>query len=245
VLIIPAIDLRDGKCVRLMQGDFARMTVYSGDPADVASRWQNQGAERIHVVDLDGSRDGTPRNKEAIRDILRAVSVPVQLGGGIRNRTVAEDYLAMGLGWIILGTAALKDRRFVEEAARSFAGRILLGIDGRHGKAAVEAWTEDTDQSVVDIARSYEGAGFSAIVYTDIGRDGMEKGVNIKATKTLAQSVRIPVIASGGVSDIRDIEKLKNIESHGVMGVIVGKALYTGALKLEDAIGVAKGETDG
>jgi phosphoribosylformimino-5-aminoimidazole carboxamide ribotide isomerase len=244
MLIIPAIDLRDGRCVRLMQGDFARMTVYSSNPADVALRWQDQGAERIHVVDLDGSRDGIPRNKEPIRDILRAVSIPVQLGGGIRNRTIAEDYLAMGLGWVILGTAALKDRNFVEDAARSFAGRIILGIDGRHGKAAVEAWTEDTDRSVVDIARSYEGAGFSAIVYTDIGRDGMEKGVNIDATSLLAQSVRIPVIASGGVSDIRDIEKLKTIEPHGVMGVIVGKALYTGALRLEDALRAAKGERD-
>ena len=236
LLIIPAIDLRNGRCVRLMQGDFRRMTVYSKEPADVAMKWQALGAERIHVVDLDGSRAGIPRNKEVVRDIVRAVSVPIQLGGGIRNMKTAEEYLSMGVSWIILGTAALKDRGFVEEAGRSFDGKIILGIDGRDGKAAVEAWTEETGRSVVEIARSYEGAGFSAIVYTDIGRDGMEEGVNVEATGALARSVRIPVIASGGVSDVRDIEKLKTIEKYGVMGVIVGKALYSGALRLEDAI---------
>jgi len=223
-----------------MQGDFGRMTVYSNNPADVAMKWQELGAERIHVVDLDGSRAGIPRNKEVVRDIVRAVSVPIQLGGGIRNMKTVEEYLAMGVGWIILGTAALKDRGFVEEAGRSFGGKIILGIDGRDGEAAVEAWTEETGRSVVELARSYEGAGFSAIVYTDIRRDGMEEGVDVEATRTLAQSVGIPVIASGGVSDIHDIEKLKTIEKHGVMGVIVGKALYSGALRLEDAIKAGK-----
>jgi phosphoribosylformimino-5-aminoimidazole carboxamide ribotide isomerase len=225
LLIIPAVDLRDGRCVRLMQGDFGRMTVYSKNPA-----------ERIHVVDLDGSRAGIPRNKEVVRDIVRAVSVPIQLGGGIRNMETVEEYLAMGVSWVILGTAVLKDRGFVEEAGRSFDGKIILGIDGRNGKAAVEAWTEETSRPVVEIAKSYEGVGFSAIVYTDIGRDGMEEGVNVEATGTLARSVSIPVIASGGVSDLRDIEELKTIEKYGVMGVIVGKALYSGALRLEDAI---------
>lgn len=240
MLIIPAIDLRDGRCVRLMQGDFGRMTVYSDHPADVAVTWQELGAERIHVVDLDGSRAGTPRNREVIRDIVRAVSVPIQLGGGIRNMNTAEDYLAMGVRWLILGTAALKDRGFAEEAGRVLGGRIILGLDGRGGKAAVEAWTEETGRSVVEIAKSYEGSGFSAVVYTDIGRDGMEDGVNVEATRALAESIRMPVIASGGVSHLRDIERLKVIEPCGVTGVIVGKALYSGALRLEEAIRAGK-----
>lgn len=244
MLIIPAIDLRDGRCVRLMQGDFGRMTVYSTDPADIAMKWQDLGAERIHVVDLDGSRAGIPQNKEVVRNIVRAVSIPIQLGGGIRNMKTAEEYLAMGVSWIILGTAALKDREFAEEAGRSFDGKAILGIDGRDGKVAVEAWTEETGRSVVEIARSYEESGFSAIVYTDIGRDGMEEGVNVEATGTLARSVRIPVIASGGVSDVRDIEKLKTVEKYGVMGVIVGKALYSGALRLEDAIKAGRLKAD-
>lgn len=242
MLVIPAIDLREGKCVRLMQGDFGRVTVYSNEPADVAMKWEKLGAERIHVVDLDGSRAGVPRNKAVVQDIVRAVSVPVQLGGGIRNMATAEEYLAMGVSWVILGTAALKDRKFVEEAGRSLAGRIILGIDGRDGRAAVEAWTEETGLSVVEIAKSYEESGFSAIVYTDIRRDGMEEGVNVEATRALAQSVRMPVIASGGVSDIRDIERLRTVEPDGVMGVIVGKALYSGAMRLENAIEAGKGK---
>jgi len=236
LLIIPAIDLRDGRCVRLMQGDFGRMTVYSTNPADVARRWQDLGAERIHVVDLDGSRAGIPKNMSVIRDIVRAISIPIQLGGGIRNMKTAREYLDIGVGWLILGTAALKNRDFVKEAGHFLEGRIILGLDGRDGKAAVEAWTEETGQSVVEIAKSYEGSGFSAVVYTDIGRDGMEGGVNIEATRLLAESIRMPVIASGGVSGLRDIERLKAIESSGVIGVIVGKALYSGALRLEDAI---------
>lgn len=236
MIIIPAIDLRKGKCVRLMQGDFEKMTVYSDDPVEVALRWQQAGAERIHVVDLDGSRAGVPRNREVIKEIVSAVTVPVQLGGGIRNLETVADYLGMGVRWSILGTAALKDRTFVEEAGRRFEGRVLLGIDGRDGMAAVEAWTEETGRPVVEIAKSYEECGLAAVIYTDIARDGMERGVNIRATEELARSIRIPVIASGGVTDLRDIERLRAIERYGVVGVIVGKALYSGALRLEDAI---------
>lgn len=236
MIIIPAIDLKDGKCVRLMQGDFGRMTVYSGDPAEVARKWQGSGAERIHVVDLDGSRAGSPRNQKVIGEILRSVNVPVEVGGGIRNMETVKDYLDMGVKWVILGTAALKDRRFVNEACRVFGGRVILGLDGRGGKAAVEAWTEETGRSVEDVARSYEDLDIAAIVYTDISRDGMEKGVNIEATRKLAESVKVPVIASGGVSATEDIRRLKTIERHGVIGVIVGKALYSGAVNLEDAI---------
>jgi len=236
LIIIPAIDLRNGKCVRLMQGDFEKMTVYSDDPVKVAVRWQQAGAERIHVVDLDGSRAGGPRNREVIREIVSAVTVPVQLGGGIRSLETVADYLEMGLRWVILGTAALKDRAFVEEAGRRFEGRIILGIDGRNGMAAVEAWTEETGRPVVEIAKSYEGCCLAAVIYTDIARDGMERGVNIRATEELARSVRMPVIASGGVTDLSDVERLRAIEQHGVIGVIVGKALYSGALRLEDAI---------
>ncbi|MBP8985153.1 MAG: 1-(5-phosphoribosyl)-5-[(5-phosphoribosylamino)methylideneamino]imidazole-4-carboxamide isomerase [Syntrophobacterales bacterium] len=234
--IIPAIDLREGKCVRLMQGDFGRMTIYSDRPAEVAEKWQEKGAERIHLVDLDGSRAGVPRNRQVIEEILQKVSVPVQVGGGIRSIDTVRLYLEAGVRWVILGTAALKDRDFVVEACRLFGGRIILGIDGRDGKVAVEAWTEESARSVEEVAASYRDVGLAAVIYTDIGRDGMERGVNVEATRRLAETVGIPVIASGGVANIEDIKKIKTLERYGVAGVIVGKALYSGALSLEEAI---------
>lgn len=236
MIIIPAIDLKGGKCVRLLQGDFNRSTVYSDNPVEVAVRWQRKGAERIHIVDLDGSLSGTPRNKKVIRDIIREINVPVQVGGGIRDMKTIEDYIGMGVYRIILGTAALKDRRLVEDACMAHRGMIILGVDAKEGKVAVEAWTETMSESAVEVAKSYEGIGLDAIVYTDIKRDGMEIGVNIEATENLAESVDIPVIASGGVSGLRDIERLLEIERTGVTGVIIGKALYNGTLCLEDAI---------
>ena len=240
MIVIPAIDLRNGQCVRLAQGDFRRITVYSDSPADVARLWREKGAERIHVVDLDGSLAGSPRNREAIEEIVRKGGVTVQVGGGIRDRRIIDDYLAMGVRWVILGTAALRDPMLVKTACRDFPGRIILGIDAGDGRVAVQGWTEKTGASSLEVARLYESCGLSAIVYTDIKRDGMETGINLEATKALAESVDIPVIASGGVAGIKDIEQLLSIEKAGIMGVIVGRALYTGNLSLEEAISLAR-----
>lgn len=240
MVIIPAIDLKGGQCVRLAQGDFNRVTVYGDHPADVAVLWQKQGAERIHLVDLDGSLAGSPRNRAAVEDIVRAVDVPVELGGGIRDMATIESYISLGVRWIILGTAAIRDEAFAREACETFRGKVILGIDAADGKVAVQGWTEQTGVTAVDLAQRYEGYGVDAIVYTDIRRDGMETGVNLDATKLLAESLDIPVIASGGVSGLRDIEQLKSIEASGVAGVIVGRSLYTGALCLEEAIRIAK-----
>jgi len=242
LIIIPAIDIRGGRCVRLLQGDFRRETVYSGDPVDVARRWAAKGAERIHVVDLDGSREGRPVNDAVIGRILSAVDVPIEVGGGIRELGTVDLYLGMGVRWVILGTAALKNRDFVVEACRRHPGRVILGIDARDGKVAVEGWTEATGADVLDVARQYEGMGLAALVYTDIGRDGMESGVNVPATERLARQIGIPVIASGGVAGIGDIDKLMAAACPGILGVITGKALYTGALDLEEAIARTKKE---
>ncbi len=236
MIIIPAVDIKEGKCVRLLQGDFEKVTVYSASPVETALKWQGQGAERIHIVDLDGSRSGAPQNGQVIEAVARAVRVPIQVGGGIRDMKTVETYLNMGVSRVILGTAALRDRSFVEAACRRYPGRILLGLDARDGKAVVQGWTEATETSVVDIARSYEDIGADAIIYTDIRRDGTERGVNVEATAALARSVRIPVIASGGVAGIADIERLLAVEKDGIIGVIIGKALYTGAVSLEEAL---------
>ncbi len=242
MIIIPAIDIRGGRCVRLLQGDFQRETVYSGDPAEVAQRWASMGAERIHIVDLDGSREGRPVNDAVMRQILSSVRIPVELGGGIRDIDTVDYYVGLGVRGVILGTAALKNRDFVVEACRRFPGRIILGIDARDGKVAVEGWTEATGSDALEMARRYEGIGLAAIVYTDISRDGMQTGVNIPATERLARSVEIPVIASGGVAGIEDIERLLAVADSGILGVITGKALYTGALDLEEAIRRTKKE---
>jgi len=236
VIVIPAIDLKGGKCVRLLRGDFNLPTVYSDHPADIALQWQEKGAQRIHVVDLDGSRDGLPRNRGVIEEIVRAVDVPLQVGGGIRDMRTVDEYLGMGVRYVILGTVALKDRAFVLDACAGHRGHIILALDARDGMVAVEGWTESTKRSPVEIAAQYEGCGLESIIYTDIQRDGMESGVNVESTKLLAESVDIPVIASGGVANIHDIDRLLEAGGPGIMGVITGKALYTGALKLEDAI---------
>ncbi|MFB3925477.1 MAG: 1-(5-phosphoribosyl)-5-[(5-phosphoribosylamino)methylideneamino]imidazole-4-carboxamide isomerase [Syntrophales bacterium] len=245
MIVIPAIDLKDGKCVRLMQGDFSRVTVYSDQPVTVAEKWRDAGAERIHIVDLDGSLAGSPKNLTVISEIIRRAHVPVQVGGGIRNLQTIGRFLDMGVSRVILGTAALKDRRFVLEACDIYKGKIILGIDAKEGRVAVEGWTEETAASAVDIAESYKGYGIDAIVYTDIKRDGMQAGVNLSATKELAESAGIPVIASGGVSGIKDIENLAAIEKYGIIGVIIGKALYAGSLSLEEAIKAAGGKKRG
>jgi len=242
MLIIPAIDLKGGKCVRLQQGDFNRVTIYSDSPAEVAQKWEMMGAERIHIVDLDGSLAGSPRNMSAINNIVAGIAIPVQIGGGIRNMNTVETLLGMGVSRVILGTAALKQQQFVIDACSRFPGRIILGIDAKDGNVAVEGWTENSGTSAIELARFYEQYRPDAVVYTDIKRDGMETGVNLKSTQELALSISIPVIASGGVSGISDIVDLRNLEGDGITGVIIGKALYNDTLSLDEAIKAARGD---
>lgn len=241
MIVIPAIDLKGGRCVRLVQGDFGRATVYADDPTEMAAIWKNKGAERLHVVDLDGSLAGVPRHEAVIRRIVTETGLPLQVGGGIREMKTVEAYLRMGVRWVILGTAALRDPEFLRRACREFPDRVILGIDARGGQLAVQGWTETHAETAVALARRFEDDRPAALVYTDITRDGMETGINIENTRELAESVGIPVIASGGVSGMRDIENLMKIEGKGIFGVIAGKALYTGALCLAEAIACAKG----
>lgn len=222
--------------MRLVQGDFRRETVYSDDPVRMALAWKDQGAERLHVVDLEGSLAGAPRHAEVIGNIVTATGLPVQAGGGIREMSTVEAYIRMGVRWVILGTSALRDPGFVREACRKFPDRVILGIDAKGGRVAVQGWTETQTDTPVALARRFSEERPAALVYTDIARDGMETGVNVESTSKLAASVGIPVIASGGVSGIGDIEKLMAVEASGVFAVIAGKALYTGALSLADAI---------
>jgi phosphoribosylformimino-5-aminoimidazole carboxamide ribotide isomerase len=240
MIIIPAIDLKDGRCVRLSQGDFERVTVYSDNPVEMGRLWQASGAKRLHLVDLDGSLTGTPRNKEVISHIVKELRIPIEVGGGIRDMKTIGAYIDMGIQWVILGTAAIHDPSFMKDACRAYSGHIILGIDAVDGMIAIHGWTEKTSISAVELAKSYEGYGLDAIVYTDIKRDGMETGVNVKKTQELAETVSIPVIASGGVKGIDDIHHLLAVEKSGIMGVIIGKALYTGAISLKDAVEVAK-----
>ena len=236
MIVIPAIDLKAGRCVRLVQGDFRRETVYAYDPVRMALAWRAQGAERLHVVDLEGSLAGIPRHGEVIGNIATATGLPVQVGGGIREMKTVETYLGMGVRWVILGTSALRDPGFVREACREFPDRVIIGIDARGGRLAVQGWTEMQTVSPLELARRFAEDRPAALVYTDIARDGMETGVNVESTGELAASVGIPVIASGGVAGIGDIERLMAVEASGVFAVIAGKALYTGALSLAEAI---------
>ncbi len=242
MIIIPAIDLKEGRCVRLAQGDFGRMTVYDDDPVGVACDWKARGAERLHLVDLDGSLAGVPCHQAVIRDIVAGTGLPVQVGGGIRDMKTVGSYLYIGVRWVIIGTAALRDPGFVREACREFPGQVILGIDAVGGRVAVQGWTQTTEETAVALAKRFAEDRPDALVYTDIARDGMQVGVNIEGTEELAGSAGIPVIASGGVAGIRDIERLMPLEKRGVVGVIVGKALYTGALSLEEAIACTKGQ---
>ncbi|MGA9109837.1 MAG: 1-(5-phosphoribosyl)-5-[(5-phosphoribosylamino)methylideneamino]imidazole-4-carboxamide isomerase [Smithella sp.] len=240
MVIIPAIDVKDGKCVRLAQGDFERVTTYADNPVDMALTWMQKGAELIHVVDLDGSVAGLPRNANIILEIARKVDVPIQVGGGIRDMETIEFYLNNGVYSVILGTAALQNEEIVRDACQTFPEKIILGIDALEGKVAIRGWTQKTQLNAVDLARRYEKFNVKAIVYTDIKRDGMETGVNIEATKELAKAVSIPVIASGGVATIADIENLLSVKDCEFYGVIIGRALYNGAVSLEDAIKASK-----
>jgi len=245
MIVIPAIDLKEGKCVRLEQGLMDKDTVFNDNPGAQARIWEEQGARLLHIVDLDGAFAGEPKNRTAIEAIVRAVKIPTQLGGGIRDLATIEAYLDMGIDRVIIGTAAQRNPELVREACTKFPGRIVVGIDARNGKVAVQGWAEITDITAADLARKFEGFGVSAIIYTDISRDGMMQGPNIEATRALAESISIPVIASGGVSRIADIENLMAIESSGVTGVITGKAIYSGALDLAEAIRIGKGRGKG
>ena len=243
-IVIPAIDLKEGKCVRLEQGLMEKDTVFCDNPAEQASEWVRQGGELLHIVDLDGAFAGVPKNREAISAIIGSISIPTQLGGGIRDLPTIEAYLALGIARVILGTAAQRNPELVMEACRLFPGRILVGIDAKDGMVAVQGWAEVTDIRAVDLARKFEGYGVAALIYTDISRDGMMAGPNIAATKAMAEAVSIPVIASGGVSSLEDIENLMAIESSGVFGVITGKAIYTGAIRLAEAIAMTKKQVE-
>ncbi len=240
MIIIPAIDLKEGKCVRREQGLMDKDTVFNGNPAAQAKAWQDQGAELLHIVDLDGAFAGEPKNRAAIEAIIKAISIPSQLGGGIRDMATIEAYLALGLARVIIGTAAQRNPELVREACLKFPGHIVVGIDAKNGMVAVQGWAELTDISAVDLARKFEGFSVSAIIYTDISRDGMLQGPNLEATKALAESVSIPIIASGGVSSLKDIQNLMAIESSGISGVITGKAVYTGAIRLAEAVALTR-----
>jgi phosphoribosylformimino-5-aminoimidazole carboxamide ribotide isomerase len=236
MIVIPAVDLLDGNAVRLLQGDPTRKTVFSHDPLEVARSWHQQGAERLHVVDLNGSFSGAPLNGDLIEAITQAIPIPVQLGGGIRDLETVGAYLGVGVDRVILGTAAVEQPDIVVQACGRWPGRIAVALDARGGRVTVQGWTEGTSLQAVDLARRFEGIGVAALIYTDVERDGMEHGPNLEATRTLVRSVDIPVIASGGVASLNDIRALLEIAPEGIEGVIVGRALYSGSISLEQAI---------
>src|SRR5690606_19318696 len=232
MLLIPAIDLKDGHCVRLKQGEMDDATVFSDDPAAMARHWVEQGARRLHLVDLNGAFAGKPKNEAAIRAIVDAIGddIPVQLGGGIRDLDTIEAYLDNGIDYVIIGTAAVKNPGFLQDACTAFPGHVIVGLDAREGKVATDGWSKMTGHDVVDLAQKYEEYGVESVIYTDIGRDGMLSVVNVAATLRLAQALRIPVIASGGITDLTDIDRLCEVEGEGVMGAITGRAIYEGTL---------------
>ena len=232
MLLIPAIDLKDGHCVRLKQGDMDQSTTFGEDPAAMARRWLDAGARRLHLVDLNGAFAGVPKNLGAIKSILKEVGqeIPVQLGGGIRDLDTIEKYIDGGLRYVIIGTAAVKNPGFLKDACSAFGGHIIVGLDAKDGKVATDGWSKLTGHEVVDLAKKFEDWGVESIIYTDIGRDGMLSGINIDATVKLAQALSIPVIASGGLGSMADIEQLCAVESEGVEGVICGRAIYSGDL---------------
>src|SRR5246500_3946313 len=245
MLLIPAIDLKDGHCVRLKQGDMELATVFSEDPAEMALHWLKQGARRLHLVDLNGAFAGKPKNEAAIKSILKTVQdyaeendldeIPVQLGGGIRDLDTIERYLDAGISYVIIGTAAVKSPGFLHDACGAFPGHIIVGLDAKDGKVATDGWSKLSGHEVIDLAQKFEDYGCESIIYTDIGRDGMLTGINVEATVKLAQALTIPVFASGGLAGIADIEKLCAVEDEGIEGVICGRSIYTGALDFAQA----------
>lgn len=241
LIVFPAIDLKQGQVVRLAEGDMDRATIYGDDPAAQALRFAEAGAQYLHVVDLDGSFAGHAVNASAVEAIVRAFPGHVQLGGGIRNRAAVDHWRALGVTRIVIGTAALKDPDFVKGAARDCPGAIVVAVDARDGFVATDGWAEKSDMPVIDLARRFEDAGVAALLFTDVGRDGLLKGCNVTATVALAQATDIPVIASGGVADISDIHQLSRHVDDGIEGVITGRALYDGRLDLAEALAVAAG----
>ena len=232
MLLIPAIDLKDGHCVRLIQGDMDQSTTFGEDPAAMAAKWLDAGARRLHLVDLNGAFAGQPKNLGAIKSILKEVDgeIPVQLGGGIRDLDTIERYIDLGIEYLIIGTAAVKNPGFLQDACSAFPGHIIVGLDAKDGKVAIDGWSKLTGQDVIETAKRFEDWGVESIIYTDIGRDGMLTGINVDATVKLAQSLKIPVIASGGLAGMADIEALCKVQDEGVEGVICGRAIYTGDL---------------
>jgi phosphoribosylformimino-5-aminoimidazole carboxamide ribotide isomerase len=238
MLIIPAIDLKDGRCVRLKQGQMDTATVFSEDPVAMAKHWAAQGARRLHIVDLNGAVAGHPKNEKVIREMIKAVgeALPIQIGGGIRDLDTIESYIDAGVAFVIIGTAAVKNPGFLQDACYAFSGHIIAGLDAREGKVAVEGWSKMTGHDVVDLAKKFEDYGTEALVYTDIGRDGMMSGVNIDATYKLASQIKIPVIASGGLNGIEDVQAIcARLVPEGVIGAIAGRALYEGKFDLKAA----------
>lgn len=240
MIIIPAIDLKDNRCVRLFQGKMDEETVYSEDPLETARRWELEGAERLHIVDLNGAFIGKPYHKSLIKEIAKNLSIPIEVGGGVRDLETIEDYLSSGVRWIILGTVAIRNPALIWEASIHFPERIILAIDSRKGKVSIEGWSKDAIVNAIDLVKRFEDVAISSIIFTDIERDGMSSGLNFEMIDTLANLTKIPLIASGGVSMIDDIEKLINLKSKKIIGVIVGRALYNGSLSLREAIKLTK-----
>jgi phosphoribosylformimino-5-aminoimidazole carboxamide ribotide isomerase len=242
MIIFPAIDLKDGCCVRLIKGEMAQATVFNDSPKNQAQTFQSQGFEWIHIVDLNGAFEGKPVNRSAVEEIVAAVDIPVQLGGGIRDLATIESWLKAGVSRVILGTVALRNPEFVKEACKRFPQKIVVGIDGRQGMVAVEGWAKTSTVSVIALAKKFQDAGVAAIIYTDIERDGVLSGPDVKGTKILAEAVDIPVIASGGVASNDDLAKIKTLEPFGVVGVITGRALYDGHIDIPSALEMAKSD---
>jgi phosphoribosylformimino-5-aminoimidazole carboxamide ribotide isomerase len=240
MIIIPAIDIKGGKCVRLLQGRMDAETVFSDDPAAMGMRWEKEGAEIIHVVDLDGAMEKQPKNLGVIADIIHRVGIPVQVGGGIRDMETIRMYLSQGVDRVVIGTEAVRNPELVKTACNEFPQKIVVGIDARNGYVAIEGWTHTTKTSAVELAKRFEGCGVAAINFTDIERDGMRTGPNIKEIEKVARSVSVPIVASGGVSTLEDIHRLLPLEIHGVVGVITGRALYDGSLDLKSAIDILR-----
>ncbi len=236
MIIIPAIDIKQGRCVRLLQGEMDKETVFSDDPAAMARRWEDEGAELIHVVDLDGAVEKKPKNLDAIRAIVRQAGIPIQVGGGIRDMETIGMYFDIGVKRVVIGSEAVHNPDLVRKACGKWPGRIVVGIDARGGMVAIEGWTQTTDVPAGELGKQFEDAGVAAINFTDIERDGMRSGPNIEATRDLARAVNIDVVASGGVSSMQDIENLAPLEAEGVVGVISGRALYDGSLDLRQAL---------
>jgi len=236
MLIIPAIDIKNGRCVRLEQGAMDRETVFSAHPEQMAIQWEMQGATKLHIVDLDGAVSGRPVNKKIIKRIAKSISIPVELGGGIRSLDTIEEYMGLGVAEVIIGSAAYKNPDLVAAACERFPGRIIVGIDAKDGRVAVQGWTESTGVSAIELAKEFEGGGVTALIYTDIARDGMKTGPNIESIMGIVRTITIPVIAAGGVATIQDIEDLLTLEADGVKGIIIGRALYDGFLSLEDIL---------